>query len=92
MADTLHDAGIPETVMLLDAPAGLLSGIGTLIGPDVKFTDVAVDEELVKRTAGSPKHIVTDVGVTVGGGGVYCIRAVAVLLQPVVEVNVPVTV
>ena len=70
MADRLQPAGIPETVILLVAPAGLLSGITTLIGPEQNCTDVAVADELTKRTAGSPKHMATELGVTVGAGGV----------------------
>ena len=70
MADTLQEAGIPETVILLVAPAGLLSGTITLIGPEQNCTDVLVADELIKRTAGSPRHIVTELGVTAGAGGV----------------------
>ena len=70
MAEILHDAGMPETVMLCEVPAGLLSGIGMLIGPEQNCTVVELDDELFSFTAGSPKHIVTDDGVTVGAGGV----------------------
>ena len=71
IADILQPAGTPETVRLLIAPAGLLSGTITLIGPEQtcgRFE--VVDEELINLTAGSPKHIVTEEGVTVGAGGV----------------------
>jgi hypothetical protein len=54
------------------AGAPVPSGIGTLMVPEEAVTVelVVVDDELVNLTAGSPKHIVTDDGVTVGGGGV----------------------
>jgi hypothetical protein len=63
-------AGTPVT-FTVDIPAApVASGIGTLIVPEAAVTVVVDDDELVKRTDGSPTHIVTDAGVTVGGGGV----------------------
>ena len=70
MAVIGHAAGIPATVILLETPAGLLSGTGMLIGPEQNCKDVLVDEELFSLTATSPLHIVTELGVTVGAGGV----------------------
>jgi hypothetical protein len=63
-------AGIPETVILLVAPPALASGITTLIGPEQNCVVVVVEDEAIKRTAASPRHIATGLGVTVGGGGV----------------------
>jgi hypothetical protein len=71
-------AGIPDAV-ILDTTAGYEVGTGGIVGPSgmVIFTvpelNEAVnccDEELFSFTAGSPRHIVTDDGVTVGAGGV----------------------
>lgn len=70
MADTLQEAGIPVTLIEWFAPTGELSGTETLMGPEQNCTAVEVEEELVNRTAGSPRHMVTDEGVTVGAGGV----------------------
>ena len=70
MFDILHAAGIPETVRLLIFPAGFASGTITLIGPEAKFTVDDDDDELINLTAASPRHIVTDDGVTVGAAGV----------------------
>ena len=67
------------------------SGIGTLIAPEDTVHVPGVAEALIKRTAGSPRHIVTGLGVTIGAGGVEFTTTVAVLVQPVV-VLVPVTV
>ncbi|MEZ5028319.1 MAG: hypothetical protein R2765_05975 [Ferruginibacter sp.] len=67
--------GIPDTGMVeAPAPAGGLgnepSGIATLIVPELKDTFEVDDDELVSITALSPKHMVTEAGVTVGAGGV----------------------
>ena len=70
---------------------GLASGIGMFIGPELTVQVPGTAEELIKRTAGSPRHIATGLGVTNGGGGVAFTFTVAVLLQPV-AVLVPVTV
>ena len=48
----------------------MLSGTAMLNAPDVKQTEVVVEEELFNLTALSPKHIVTGLGVTFGAGGV----------------------
>ena len=70
MLPMLQLAGTPETVRLLVAPEAVASGITTLTGPEQNCRLVLLDDELTKRTAGSPRHIVTEVGVTVGAGGV----------------------
>ena len=71
-------AGIPETVTL-ETTAGYEVGTGGIVGPsgiiiftfpELKEVVNDCDEELFNFTAGSPKHIVTDDGVTVGAGGV----------------------
>jgi len=47
------------------------SGITTDIGPDVNDVVTGCNAEVIdKATAGSPKHIATDGGATVGAGGV----------------------
>jgi hypothetical protein len=70
MPVTVALAGIPLTAIVCAAPAWLLSGIATAIVPELKATVVVVEEELFSLTAGSPKHIVTELGTTVGAGGV----------------------
>jgi hypothetical protein len=70
MADIVAVAGMPDTGMLCITPFGVLSGTATLIVPELKHTEVDVDEELISLTAGSFKHIVTGLGVTFGAGGV----------------------
>ncbi len=68
-------AGIPLTGMV-DTPAlygpvgNEPSGIGTLMVPAVKVAVLVDEDALVNLTAGSPRHMVTDDGVTVGAGGV----------------------
>lgn len=67
----LQPAGTPETVRLLVAPLRVLSGITTLIGPEqTEGSEDVVEDEAINLTAGSPKHMVTELGVTVGAGGV----------------------
>ena len=70
--------GIPEAV-ILETIAGYEVGTGGIVGPSgmVIFTVPEVnvepnccDEELFNITAGSPRHIVTEDGTTVGAGGV----------------------
>ena len=70
--------GIPEAV-ILETIAGYEVGTGGIVGPSgmVIFTVPEVnvepnccDEELFNLTAGSPRHIVTEDGTTVGAGGV----------------------
>jgi len=70
MPVTVALAGIPLTAIACDAPAWLLSGIATDMVPELKATVLVVEEELFSLTAGSPRHIVTELGVTVGAGGV----------------------
>ena len=70
MPVTVALAGIPLTAMVCAAPAWLLSGISTAMVPELKATVDVVEEDAFSLTAGSPKHIVTELGVTVGAGGV----------------------
>jgi hypothetical protein len=65
-------AGTPAMVRSDVAAAPVPSGIGTLMVPEDAVTVelVVVEELAIKRTAGSPRHIVTDDGVTEGAGGV----------------------
>lgn len=69
---TFAPVGTPATVRFEVAATLVPSGIGTLMVPEdaVTFEVVVVEELAIKRTAGSPKHIVTDDGVTEGAGGV----------------------
>ncbi len=62
-----------------------------LSGPDEVVQVPGIAEELISRTAGSPRHIATGFGITSGGGGVAFTTTDAVLMQPV-AVFVPVTV
>ena len=68
--DMLQAAGIPVTFIVLFTPAVVLSGTASVSGPEQNCTEVLLAVELVKRTAGSPKHMVTDEGVIFGAGGV----------------------
>jgi hypothetical protein len=71
-------AGIPATVMF-ETDAGYDTGTGGMVGPSgiTTFTVPELnvfendwEEELFSLAAGSPKHIVTELGVIVGAGGV----------------------
>ncbi|MBK8496916.1 MAG: hypothetical protein IPL50_19390 [Chitinophagaceae bacterium] len=71
-------AGIPETGRFgVTTPGNTVcghdvgpSGIATASVPELKVELNAWEEELFSLTAGSPKHMVTDDGTTVGAGGV----------------------
>jgi hypothetical protein len=41
-----------------------------LTAPELKVAEPGTDDEVTNLTAGSPKHIVTELGVIVGAGGV----------------------
>ena len=60
---------IPATATLLTAPAGLLSGTGMLTVPEQNCVN-PIPLATLSFTAGSPRHILTDGGVTTGAGGV----------------------
>ena len=62
-------AGRPDTAMLLEAPAGLLSATGILRGPEQNCAVLGVDNTF-SFMAGSPRQITAGLGVTIGAGGV----------------------
>ena len=65
----LQPERIPDTVTLFETPTGLLSGTGILTGPE-QNCDVTGRDASLSFTAGSPRHILTEAGVTTGAGGV----------------------
>jgi hypothetical protein len=70
ISPSVEPAGTPAMFRLEVAAAPDPSGTTTAIVPDVAVIVDVVDEELTKRTAGSPRHMATELGVTVGAGGV----------------------
>ena len=58
------------TLSVAFAPLAVLSGTFTLIGPEEMVVDTGDTPSMVNFLAGSPKHIVTDAGVTIGALGV----------------------
>ena len=79
---TVAPTGTQATFKLDIAPVAELSGTATLIGPEDTTHDPGAFEALIRRTAGSPKHIDTGFGEITGGGGVAFTFTVAVLVQP----------
>ena len=70
MFEILPFAGIPPIVKLWLTPLAVLSGTAKLMVPDAALTLDVDDDEATNLTAGSPRHIVTELGVMVGAGGV----------------------
>jgi len=87
---TEQETGMPETFILFELPATLLSGTAMLIDPEQNW-DVTGPREIFSFNGGSLIHINAGEGTTTGAGGVELTNAVAVAVQPV-AVTIPVTV